>query len=74
MMLDLRANFKQKNIKNGLECQLGCKEEETQEHLLSCMKIPESSPTNEIPNYQDLFSKDVEKQSPLHLHLKHFQF
>ena len=26
------------------------------------MKIPESSPTNEIPNYQDLFSKDVEKQ------------
>ena len=32
-MLDLRANFKMKHVKTGLECELGCEEEESQEHL-----------------------------------------
>ena len=62
-MLDLRANFKKKHIMNGLECALGCGEEESQEHLLSCGKIPESSITGKIiSKYQDLFSTDVESQ------------
>ena len=56
-MLGLRTNFKMKHIKNGLECELGCGEEESQEHLLSCVKISESSITGKIiPKFQDLFS------------------
>ena len=65
-MLDLRANIKQKCIKNGLECELGCGEEESLEHFFSCRKIPQSSLTGKIPMYQDLFSTDVEKQMKMH--------
>ena len=62
-MLELRANFKQKYLWTGVDCELGGMEEETQEHILSCDKIPDSSLTYEIPpKHEDLLSTDVEKQ------------
>ena len=65
-MLDLRANFKMKHVKTGLECELGCGEEESQEHLLVCRKIPESSITGKtVPKYEVLFATEVEKQKKM---------
>ena len=62
-MLELRTNFKQKHLRSGLDCELGCMEEDSQEHLLSCDKIPDSSLSNEtLPKYEDLFSFEVNKQ------------
>ena len=63
-MLDLRANFKMKHVKTGLECELGCGEEESKEQLLVCRKIPESS------KYEDLFATEVEKQMKMAAILK----
>ena len=70
-MLDLRTNFKMKHIKTGLECELGCGEDESQEHLLVCGKIPESSVTGKtIPMYEDLFDSETEKQMKIAAILK----
>ena len=70
-MLDLRANFKMKHVKTGLACELGCGEEESQEHLLVCKKIPESSITGKtVPKYEDLFEIEVDKQMKMAAILK----
>ena len=62
-MLELRANFKQKHLRNGFDCELGCSEVDRQEHLLSCTKIPDSSlATKTLHKYEDLFSTDVDIQ------------
>ena len=62
-MSELRANFQQKHFRNGFDCELGCSEVDCQEHLLSCIKILDSSlATTTLPNYEDLFSTDVDIQ------------
>ena len=62
-MLDLRVNFKQKYSRSGLNCELGCNLEETQEHILLCEKLEDKSLSNKkLAVYEDLFSIHVEDQ------------
>ena len=62
-MLDLRGNFKQKYRNNDLNCELGCKKEETQEHLLTCEMLDDNSVSiPQVLKYDDLFSNQLEKQ------------
>ena len=60
-MLDLKCNFKVG--KSDLLCRKGCMEEESQQHLLSCTYLIESSIVNSdyVPQYQDLFSNETMK-------------
>ena len=61
-MLDL-VNFKQKYSRSGLNCELGCNMEETQEHILICEKLEDKSLSNKkLAVYEDLFSIHVEDQ------------
>ena len=62
-MLNLRGNFKQKYKKNDWNCELGCQIEESQEHLLFCEKLSDSAVSiQQVANYHDLFSNQLEKQ------------
>ena len=62
-MLKVRHNFKNNYVHKSKECPLGCGSEDTQEHLLFCSKIVESSvSTLNQPNYEDLFSEESLKQ------------
>ena len=58
-MLDVRANFKGKY--KELDCPLGCKEEDTQKHLITCNVLANNELSVGRANYEDLFSKDSEK-------------
>ena len=61
-MLDLRGNFKQKYRKNDWNCELGCKKEETQEHLFICEKLSDSAVSiQQVAEYDDLFSNQLGK-------------
>ena len=65
-MLKVRHNFKNNYVNKSKKCPLGCGSEDTQEHLLFCSKIEESSAsTQNQPEYQDLFCEDSVKQRTL---------
>ena len=61
-MLDVKCNFKNKYSGNQLECPLKCSLEDTQEHLLLCKKLDLKQITEQLPQYEDLFSEDMNKQ------------
>ena len=70
-MLKVRHNFKNNYVNKSKECPLGCGSEDTQEHLLFCSKIVESSvSTLNQPNYEDLFSEESLKQNTIAAILK----
>ena len=59
---DVKGNFKTKFLGN-LQCSLGCADDETQEHLLSCKPIIDKLPSRQGAAsilYEDLF--DSKKQ------------
>ena len=65
-MLKVRHNFKNNYVHKSKECPLGCGSEDTQEHLLICSKIVESSvSTLSQPSYEDLFSEESSKQNTI---------
>ena len=52
---DLKCNFKTQ-FKENLHCSLGCFEEETQQHLLSCKPIIDKLPLRQgVIAYEDIF-------------------
>ena len=70
-MLKVRHNFKNNYINKIKKCPLGCGSEVTQEHLLFCCKIVESSVSTLIqPYYEDLFSEESLKQNTIAAILK----
>ena len=58
-MIDVRCNRLHGQI--HLKCRLGCDTSETQNHLLVCEALTDSSIVKELPEYSDLFGKDVDK-------------
>ena len=65
-MLKVRHNFKNNYTNKSKKCPLGCGSEDTQEHLLFCCKIVDSSVSTIIqPIYEDLFSEDSLKQNTI---------
>ena len=60
-MLDVKTNFKNRFV--DLLCPLGCNEnmEDTQQHLLVCEKLRDSSMVLKIPEYDEIFDQDVTK-------------
>ena len=60
-MLDVKTNYK--NRYKDLLCPLGCSEnmEDTQQHLLVCEKLRDSSMVLKIPEYDEIFDQDVTK-------------
>jgi hypothetical protein len=69
-MLNVKTNFKNKYPKDRRNCPLGCKMEDSQEHLLTCEKISDrlglsSVSTLTQPQYDDLFSEDSMKQNQI---------
>ena len=60
-MVDVKANYKGKYF--DYLCTECGKEEETQQHVLECSKlIGKNEMLTYIPNYYDIFSKEVEEQ------------
>ena len=60
-MIGPKCNFEEKHTREGLKCELGCKEQDSQQHLLTFEKISETSVSeNKIAKYDDLFSLNVE--------------
>ena len=57
---DVKINFRGKY--EELECELCKEEDESQEHILKCKEILKTMDTNEIPEYENLFEKNVTKQ------------
>ena len=61
-MLNVRHNFK--NMFRDLSCPLGCGGDDTQEHILTCTKIVETTVTDGTQiKYEELFSDDILKQT-----------
>ena len=58
-MLDVKCNYK--NRYKEYQCPTGCGSIDTQQHLLVCEKLADSAIVKNLPEYDDLFSKDVEK-------------
>ena len=58
-MLDLKCNFK--NRYRDFLCPTGCGLDDTQQHLIDCEKLSDSTLVSKLPEYDDLFSKDVKK-------------
>ena len=61
-MIDVKCNFKAG--KTDLNCRKCLKEEENQEHLLSCASLADNSvvsSSSDTPIYQDLFSDNKHK-------------
>ena len=59
-MIDLKANFQGSH--SNLDCELCKKHIDNQESLLSCEKLVSLGLVPNLPQYSDLFSKDVAKQ------------
>ena len=59
-MIDLKANFQGSH--SNLDCELCEKHIDNQESLLSCQKLVSSGLVPNLPQYSDLFSKDVATQ------------
>ena len=61
-MLKVRHNYK--NMFRDLSCPLGCGGDDTQEHILTCTKIVETTVTDGTQiKYEELFSNDILKQT-----------
>ena len=58
-MLDVRCNRLHGQI--HLKCRLGCDTSENQNHLLVCDALSDSSIVKELPEYSDLYGKDIDK-------------
>ena len=58
-MVEVKCN--KINGETQLKCRLGCNTEETQNHLLHCEALSDSSIVEKLPEYADLHGKDVEK-------------
>ena len=54
-MMEVRCNLREKHVKEGLQCKLGCDEHDTQKHLLGFEEISESSLCENAPEYDNLF-------------------
>ena len=62
-MLKFKANFGKKYENEDTNCPLKCDIKDTQEHILECDKICDSTLSKTIqPRYFDLLSRDVNKQ------------
>ena len=66
-MLDVKDNFKNRYARSHTNCALGCDEPDSQEHLIRCKKLESNCVVleQEQPEYQNLFSEDIEKQSKI---------
>ena len=62
-MLDVGGNFSQRH-EGKTKCKLGCNEEDTQRHLLTCPVLAKNDVRNpdDKSEYEDLFSSQVEDQ------------
>ena len=58
-MIDVRCN--KLYGQSQLMCRLGCDSKETQNHLLDCDVLTDSSIVKELPKYEDLYGKDIQK-------------
>ena len=58
-MFDVKSNYK--NRYPDLLCPLCCSVSDTQQHLLVCDKLVDTSIVSRIPEYEDLFANDVSK-------------
>ena len=45
----------------NVKCRLGCDQDETQSHLLHCSALRDSAIVKDLPNYEDIHGKSVEK-------------
>ena len=55
-MLEVKCNYKEKYTREGLQCELGCSEQDNQEHLLTCEQIIETSVSEErVPEYKEQY-------------------
>ena len=62
-LLKFKANFDKKYENEDANCPLKCDLKDTQEHILECDKICDSTLSKTThPRYCDLFSSDVKKQ------------
>ena len=60
-MLDVKVNYQGSHT--SLQCELCGKHEDSQESLLSCEKLKDSTGlVSELPIYDDLFAQDVQTQ------------
>ena len=60
-MLDVKVNYQGSHT--SLQCELCGKHEDSQESLLSCEKLKDSTGlVSELPVYDDLFAQDVQTQ------------
>ena len=58
-MIDVRCN--KLHGQSQLMCRLGCECKETQNHLLDCDALTDSSIVKDLPEYSDLYGKDIQK-------------
>ena len=61
-MLELKCNLKSKYSKKNLQCPLKCNLEDSQKHLLLCEKLEVNLITSQLPQYDDIYSENVDKQ------------
>ena len=61
-MLQLKCNFKNKYSKKDFQCPLKCNLEDSQKHLLLCEKLELNQITKQLPQYEDLFSENVDTE------------
>ena len=45
----------------NVKCRLGCDQDESQPHLLHCSALRDSTIVKDLPNYEDIHGKSVEK-------------
>ena len=58
-MIDVRCN--KLYGQSQLTCRLGCDMKETQKHLLECDALTDSNIVKEVPEYADIYGKDLQK-------------
>ena len=62
-MVDVRCN--KLHGPSQLMCRLGCDKKETQSHLLDCDALTDSNIVQEVPEYADIFGKDLAKMETM---------
>ena len=45
----------------NVKCRLGCDQDESQPHLLHCSALRDSTVVKDLPNYEDIHGKSVQK-------------
>ena len=61
-MLDVKTNYKNRYTHTDVKCPFKCDSEDTQEHLLECEEIETNSLIDKMPNYEELFSAEINQQ------------